>query len=84
MKLQNCKTCKHSRWSLTPTGRIVKDTAGKCALDVRMPPIPACLRIGGVGLMKAWIWQDDGIECPVYESANGDKPKRIDGLEPGY
>ena len=78
---KNCKTCKHSRWTLTSTGRIKRDESGRCAVDVVMPIIPFCAR--SVSLSKYAIWPHDGEGCPLYV-ANGDKPQAIDGMEPGY
>lgn len=32
--LINCGTCRHAVWERTPSGRINKNAAGKCGVDV--------------------------------------------------
>lgn len=65
MSSQSCKTCKHAVFPRTPTGRIKRNEAGKCAYPIEMPKIPISV---SVRMSRMWITQDAGASCPTYEA----------------
>ena len=67
---QSCKTCKHSRWWLSASGKIKRGNAGHCVFDVKLPPLPYC--ISNVSMPKIAVWPDDGDKCECYEKNEGD------------
>lgn len=72
---QSCKTCIHSRWYLTATGRIKKESAGKCVVELPVVVnLPDCVtnyyayqKIPG----RTAIWPDGGETCPLYNRNPG-------------
>lgn len=60
---QSCKTCAHAGFVLTPTGRIMRNVAGKCHVEYDMPPIPECVKIS---FHRISIWPDMGEKCITY------------------
>ena len=63
-----CMDCKFASWpNRTPTGRVMRNMAGKCGWtkDVRVPPC----RTPGLGtvmqLKGGYIWPDGKPDCPV-------------------
>ncbi len=67
-----CKTCKHSRWQLTPTGRIKLQMAGECVAEFVEPILPSC--IVRPTYHRVYVWPDRGEECPLWAENTG-KPK---------
>lgn len=74
--MQSCKTCKWSRWWLTPTGRIKKDNAGRCVVPLPIVVLPACVT-EAYGFPKEWhrqfVTENMGGKCPLWEE-NAGKP----------
>lgn len=75
MKGKCCSTCKHSRWWLTPSGRIKRKAMGQCKVVVPvMQPLPVCItKAYGYNpeLHRTRVSQDDGADCPLYELNEG-------------
>lgn len=71
-RVQSCAVCVHSRWCLTPTGRIKKHESGRCMAVFVEPVLPAC--IVRPHYQRSGIWPDDGSDCPLFQLNSG-KPK---------
>lgn len=69
-----CKTCQHSRWSLTPTGRIPRVTAGMCVVPLPVIPLPYCVT-AAYGYRKeptrCCVEPSSGKDCPLWEQNEG-------------
>ena len=70
-----CKTCIHSRWWLTPTGRIIKDGAGRCVV-----PLPDFTKLLPSSVLKRYSYRepeaglvqpDFGDDCALYQENPG-------------
>jgi hypothetical protein len=74
MKKQCCKTCLFSRWNLTPTGRISKDSSGRCVVEFPFLFLPDCVT-KAYGFKKeparTYVSQDWGGSCPLYQENQG-------------
>lgn len=70
----NCKNCKHSRWHLTPTGRISRNVAGRCSVEnpkaAVVDNVPSCCMLNRMAHRQV-IWPDGGTDCPLFESNDG-------------
>lgn len=67
-----CKDCTHATWSLTPTGRIRRDSSGDCrapAPDLSTVKVPASdlLTLRG----RHGIGPEDHPDCPTFNPRNG-------------
>lgn len=75
-----CANCIHSRWWLTPTGRVPNSRCGSCdapvdaqkILDDIARVLPSCLSLP-TNLYKRSIWDKDGENCPLYQLNDGEK-----------
>ena len=66
-----CKTCKFSRWYLTPNGKIKKFYSGTCVVPVpAMPMLPSCFKLYEEPV-RFGIWPEDGGDCQAYEESDG-------------
>lgn len=75
-KPKSCKTCKHSRWWLTPSGRISRNSAGKCVVPLLVTPLlPTCVTkhysYPREPFPRSGIVPDDGADCPLWEENTG-------------
>lgn len=69
-----CKTCKWSRWILTPTGQIQRNTTGQCIVPLPLVPMPDCItkRFDYRKYpSRSYMDKDEGKECPLYEENEG-------------
>lgn len=69
MPAQCCKTCRWARFERTPTGRIVRRYAGRCAYPLPPPPVLPSSVIEYHAPYKGGIRPESGATCPVYEPA---------------
>lgn len=60
-----CKTCVHSQWNLSPTGRIKKDVLGWCQYVIELPIMPSCVQ-HPLSIHKYRISPNDNATCPVW------------------
>jgi hypothetical protein len=44
-KKRTCGTCRYATFELTPTGRIKRDSVGRCAYRVQLPALPLSARV---------------------------------------
>lgn len=73
MAAKCCKTCIHSRWTLTPNGRIAYEP-GKCVVEVADIVLPECSRCDVPKQpSRSPIWKQHGEHCPLW-SENTGKP----------
>ena len=75
---QCCATCIWSRWYLTPTGRIAKNSSGKCVVPLPPLTLPVSITMSYWyrpinDEMKTGVQTDDGSDCPLWK-ANEGKP----------
>ncbi len=68
---QCCKTCKHSRWWLTDSGRIKKNYAGRCVVELPVLKLPSCIKEPILSRSYVWPGEQYGDDCPLYEVNNG-------------
>lgn len=74
MKNQCCKTCLFSRWNLTPSGRISRETNGLCIVPVDMPRLPDCITqyfTYNDEPPRRFMGQNDGKNCPCWQENPG-------------
>jgi hypothetical protein len=76
MKEKCCKTCIHSRWPLTETGRISRLSTARCEAPIPDAPVLPDSVTKAYGYNpKPWnksrMEQEDGVDCPCYEVNNG-------------
>jgi hypothetical protein len=57
-----------SRFPLTPTGRIVRGSAGECLYEIPIPVLPWSVRSSfrNNPFPKMYVAADDGIDCPLH------------------
>jgi hypothetical protein len=41
--MKNCTDCKHAEWKRNAAGNLHPSGDGKCALQYKVPPLPACM-----------------------------------------
>ncbi len=74
-KPKSCKTCRHSRWRLTPSGRIQKDKFGRCVVPLPvLPAMPICITKYSCytgTFPRSRINADEGADCPLWEENTG-------------
>lgn len=68
--MKSCRTCKWSRWYLTPTKRIKKDEAGRCLAPLPVVVLPSC--VPSPVWNRQAIWPSDGEECPAWKENLGE------------
>lgn len=61
-----CKTCKHAKFSRTPSGRIAKYGRHECTYPVILPPLPNALVLRPY---RVSIQADYGGNCPTWEAS---------------
>ncbi len=74
-----CKTCQHSKWELTPTGQIKRNSTGRCQAPPpeTLPKVPFFLRYELEQVLSVFHerireWQrgiipEDGDNCECWE-----------------
>ena len=70
---KTCKTCKWSRWHLTATGRIVKQSSGKCVVEVPVPVLPLSVTQdwGFTPVFHRSKVGKEWSDCPLWEENTG-------------
>ncbi len=77
-KPQSCVSCIHSHWRLTPTGKIKRDTAGRCTATFEKPNLPACI---AATYHRHYVWKENGENCPLFELNTTGLKQDINKLE---
>lgn len=71
---QSCKTCKWSRWWLTPSGKLSRDTMGQCRFPLPVIVLPDSVKTAfgfSKDFPRRYMDQNDGTDCPCWEKNEG-------------
>lgn len=41
--MKNCTHCKYAEWDLTAAGKLHPSGTGRCAVEIKIPPLPASM-----------------------------------------
>ena len=75
--MNTCKQCAHAEWNRTPTGRIKRDTCGKCLKASEIVDLfnrelvmtaPPCVSVYKAGINAIWP-NNDADKCPHFQEA---------------